>query len=260
MRRYVVYMHVAPNGKRYFGITSMSPERRWGCGSGYCHNPHFSRAIQHYGWSNIEHVVLLRGLSETEAQMIERRLIMSFQSNEREYGYNITDGGEAGKRHSQESIEKMRAAKVGVYAGVNNPMYGRKCSDETKQKISQALSGKFTGEKNPNYGKQMSEEQKELISKSRRGKHYPKLSEAMKNSPICKENAEKRKKPVLQYTLSGDCIAEWQSAPEASVALLGHSRGQSNICSCANGRIKSAYGFVWRYPDETNLNYKGAPE
>lgn len=61
MRRYVVYMHVAPNGKRYFGITSMSPERRWGCGSGYCHNPHFSRAIQHYGRSNIEHVVLLRG-------------------------------------------------------------------------------------------------------------------------------------------------------------------------------------------------------
>lgn len=48
---YIVYQHQnLINGKRYFGITSQNPERRWGKnGNGYKSTPHFYSAIQKYG-------------------------------------------------------------------------------------------------------------------------------------------------------------------------------------------------------------------
>ena len=42
-----VYVHIAPNGKRYYGITSREPHRRWGNGNGYRQNRHFYNAIKH---------------------------------------------------------------------------------------------------------------------------------------------------------------------------------------------------------------------
>jgi hypothetical protein len=60
-----------------------------------------------------------------------------------------------GRKHSEESIEKMRLAKLGkkqseetvqkrreMSAGSNNPFYGRAHSEETKAKISAANMGK----------------------------------------------------------------------------------------------------------------------
>ena len=32
---YKVYVHIAPNGKRYYGITKKKVERRWRNGKGY---------------------------------------------------------------------------------------------------------------------------------------------------------------------------------------------------------------------------------
>ena len=55
-----VYMHTNTiNGKKYVGITSKEPTRRWkGNGSGYRNNEHFWNAIQKYGWDNFEHDVI----------------------------------------------------------------------------------------------------------------------------------------------------------------------------------------------------------
>lgn len=42
---YCVYKHTAPNGKVYIGITKQKPKYRWGRGSGYRTNEHFTRAM-----------------------------------------------------------------------------------------------------------------------------------------------------------------------------------------------------------------------
>ena len=55
---FVLYLHIAPNGKKYFGITCQRPKQRWKNGHGYKNNEHFWNAIKLYGWSNIKHVVL----------------------------------------------------------------------------------------------------------------------------------------------------------------------------------------------------------
>ena len=63
-------------------------------------------------------------------------------------------------------------------------------------------------------------------------------------------------KPILQYTLGGEFVKRWESAPDASEALIGCRRGQSNICSCANGNLKTAYGFVWKYETDISADLK----
>ncbi len=242
-----VYKHTAPNGKCYIGITSTSLKRRCGNGSGYYKNEYFTKAIKKYGWENFTHEILFDNLEQEEAERIERELIKKYSSNDKRFGYNITDGGEKCKRHAQSSKEKMSKAKKGKYAGEKSYWYGKHRSEETKMKLHNALSGKMSGDKNPNYGKPLSNEQKKKIGESRTGKHYPKLAEAIKNSPICIANREKTMKPIMQFTKDGEFVREWKSAPDASEFLLGHRRGQSNICSCANGVLKSAYGFIWKY-------------
>ena len=56
--------------------------------------------------------------------------------------------------------------------------------------------------------------------------------------------AEKRSKPVLQYTLDGKFVKEWKSQSDVE-RNLGYS--QRNISACCRGKYKSLYGYVWKY-------------
>lgn len=56
-----------------------------------------------------------------------------------------------------------------------------------------------------------------------------------------KERAAKsRLKPVYQYDLEGNLVKKWNSLKE-----IPYNNG--NISMCCNGKIKTAYGFLWRY-------------
>ena len=57
-----------------------------------------------------------------------------------------------------------------MFSGEGNPFYGKKHSEETKQKISNNRKGKCAGENHPFYGKHHNEESLIKISKHRRGK------------------------------------------------------------------------------------------
>ena len=58
--------------------------------------------------------------------------------------------------------------------------------------------------------------------------------------------AEKKSKPVLQYTKSGEFVREWKSIKDAK-RNLGFYHG--NISSCCTAKLKSANGFVWKFKD-----------
>ena len=58
--------------------------------------------------------------------------------------------------------------------------------------------------------------------------------------------AEKKSKPVLQYTKSGEFVKEWKSATDVKRNL---NYSHSNISECCNGKHKSAYNFIWKYKD-----------
>lgn len=106
---YTVYMHIAPNGKKYIGITCQDPSKRWHNGSGYRKNRHFFAAINKFGWENIRHEVLFEGLTETEAKEREIEMIAFFRSNDPRYGYNHSAGGDG---NNQNLTDEERAQHI----------------------------------------------------------------------------------------------------------------------------------------------------
>lgn len=91
---YSVYMHTnKTNGKKYIGITKQKPERRWQKGCGY-EKTYFGNAIKKYGWDGFTHEVLMSNITKEMAIGYEIALIAHHKANQREYGYNISIGGQ----------------------------------------------------------------------------------------------------------------------------------------------------------------------
>lgn len=199
---YSVYKHTTPSGKVYIGVTSRSPDVRWRNGRGYVDNEYFSRAIQKYGWENIDHEILYVGLTKEEAEQKEIKLISRYMSNQRAFGYNIENGGTLSGKHSE----------------------------YTRNKISNALKG----ERNPRYG--------EKYPGQMRNRSVTKC-ERLRRSLAHKNQIPVNKKGVLQYANDGLVITRFESMLEAS-KLTGVP--VSNICRCANGKRKTAGGYMWK--------------
>ena len=122
--------------------------------------------------------------------------------------------------------EAFMIAMLGtVRNGYNTSTYGGtsyKRTEESRKKMSESK----IGEKNPNFGKHHSEETKKKMSEARIGNH---------NRP---------QTPVLQYSKSGEFIAEYPSIKEAERQTGCY---QSHICNYCKGKYKSTRGFIWRY-------------
>ena len=56
-----------------------------------------------------------------------------------------------------------------------------------------------------------------------------------------------RSKPIIQLSLEGEFIREWESASEVAM-VLGCCR--QNINNCLRGVTKTAFGFKWRYVED----------
>ena len=54
---------------------------------------------------------------------------------------------------------------------------------------------------------------------------------------------------VNQYTLDGEYLQTFKSMNKAAKEVFGC---QSNISLCVQGKIKQAYGFIWKRADESN--------
>lgn len=125
-RDYYVYKHTNKiNGKVYIGITKQIPEQRWGNnGINYKQSTRFYSAIEKYGWNNFSHEILYRCLSKEEACKIEIDLIREFKAQEREFGYNIQEGGVT-PTMSEEVKQKISNSLKG-----NKNSMGIRCSGE----------------------------------------------------------------------------------------------------------------------------------
>ena len=167
--KYTVYYHKFPNGKMYFGQTCRDVKKRWrNGGKGYKGQTFMWNAIQKYGWYNIEHRIISIGLDKDEADFQEMFYISAYRTNEPEYGYNITSGGDGA---------------VGI-----------KFSDEAKKKISEA-----------NKGKHLSDEHKKKLSESKKGKHPSDEARKKMSEARCKwlENPENRMKCSFKGSKNG---------------------------------------------------------
>ena len=131
MSNYYVYKHTSPSNKIYIGITCQEPKSRWGSnGIGYKYHLYFYNAIKKYGWDNFKHEILFDELTKEEAEQKEIELISYYKSNQREYGYNRSIGGESGSKGYKYTEEQKRHLRE-IRKGEKNGMYGKHHTKET---------------------------------------------------------------------------------------------------------------------------------
>lgn len=191
------------NNKSYIGMTGQNPPSlRWARGSHYKYSQHFYHAIQKYGWDNFEHIIFQDQLTFETACMIERKLILLFNTTNERLGYNLSLGGVGPGKHSEQTKQKIKDNHAD-FSGANHPMYGRKHTEETKEKIRQKATGR-----------KKSQEEKEKISQRTIGANNP------------------RAKTVL-------CINNGMIFTTAKAAGEWCGRDFSAICKCCNGKRKT---------------------
>lgn len=203
MKKFYVYVHVCPNGKRYVGCTTrVKPELRWKEGKGYWYNKHFYRAILKYGWTNFQHEVF-EVESEEEMYRKEVELISFYHTNDPNFGYNHSSGGEKsalGCKHSEEAKKKMSRAHK-----------GKVLSEEHKKKLSEILKKRYLD--HPEIRRKISESGKGKHSKPLSEEHKKKISETLKkrcNDPeVRKHRSEVQKnRPRIKIKLPDGTILE----------------------------------------------------
>lgn len=70
------------------------------------------------------------------------------------------------------------------------------------------------------------------------GTRNQRVAEAMTNGKLSK--------PVLQFTLDGKFVREWESTRECG----RNGFGQGAVSKCCRGKFKSHKGFTWMYADD----------
>lgn len=221
------------NGKVYVG-SAIDIDKRWGTHiralkRGDHRNIHLQRSWNKYGQASFEFSVLEE---TTESTLIEREqfYLDKLYSADHSKGFNIapTAGNSLGIKRRPETIEKVRAARK-----------GSTLTEEHKANIGEAIRNSEAhkiAHNNPEY-----KERQRQANLGEKNHMFGKCG---------KEHA--RSRPVTQHDKdTGALIKEWGSANMAATEL---GFGQGNITSCCKGKLKQAYGFVWRYADETKNN------
>ena len=220
---YIVYMHTSPSNKRYIGITSQSPERRWQKnGAGYKNHVYFWNAIKKYGWDNFKHEILFKGLTKEEAEQKEIELIAYYNSNNEDYGYNLSSGGESGSK-GYKYTDEQRKHMSEVHKGEKNGMYGKRHTEETIEK-NRVVHLKENLSEDTIYKMRIAK-----MGKKRNPESIKKQVEVRSNKVICLETSvlyNGTKEAGRLNNIDPSCIAK--------------------VC---RGERKTAGGFHWRYGD-----------
>lgn len=217
---YSVYIHTNTiNNKKYIGLTSKQPEKRWANGKHYNHSTHFKRAIEKYGWDAFDHEVYASGLSAEEASDLERELISKYRTTDMRYGYNLDTGG---SRTTHSKITKQKISKA---------IKGIKRSPETIEKLRNAAKG------NKNcVGRHHTEESKEKNRIAHLNKTHS-TSDETKEKIMYSQKTRKQVK----------CIELNKVFPLIGSAARYVGTSQGSISTVLAGRSKTAGGYHWMY-------------
>lgn len=251
-----LYMHISPSGRKYIGITKQEPNERWKNGKGYKNNPYFERAIKKYGWDNFQHIILFDGLTEDEANELEKIYIDMFDTTNPKKGYNLHTGG---NHHtvSERSKEKYRKTIKGRYVGEKNPFYGKHHSQEVLDMMrirveKYSLDGEYietyasvreAAEKNNTNMSDISKTCRGVRKKTCQGFQWKFENDPKEIKPY--RRRAHNCKTVLQIDVHGAVIRTYQSLTEAGKQF--GTNADKCIGDCCRGDQLTAYGYRWEY-------------
>lgn len=252
---YCVYKHTSPNGKCYIGMTKQLPEKRWQNGLGYRTQTRFYRAIKKYGWDNFTHEILAQNLTLTQAEELEKQMILKYKSFDKNHGYNIERGGNCQKGFSKESLEKMK--KTMESREYKEKILATNAKRWRSPEAHEHMSKMFSGERNPMYGKKLSEEhRKAFIEAGRRAKRKPQTGE--NNSFYGKHHSDDTKSKISKANIGANsgrakrvlCIETGVVFGSVKDAYRETGVHFSSISKCCLGVSHTAGGYHWKYFEE----------
>ena len=236
IKTYTLYEHITPSNKRYIGITSQEPNRRWQNGYGYIDNGYFMNAIKKYGWDNIKHNIIKEGLSENEACKIEKEYIKKYKSNNRKYGYNIAEGGQVvhnaserkgSKNHKSRKVNQIDKDTGEIIKTYESMSIAAKELGIVRQGIGKACRGTENSRTYMGYVWEYADLE------------FQKPKARPKGRP-----PETAHKPVNLINEDGDIIKTYPSLQSAAEDTNCNYVG---ISKCCTGRLKTYHGRRWSY-------------
>ena len=259
---YRVYMHINKiNQKIYIGQTKEENiNKRWGNnGIGYKTQTRFWRAIQKYGWDNFDHFIITDWITKDKANDIEIALISLFNSTNKNYGYNVSQGGDGATGVACSEEKKELLSKM--FSGQGNPFFGCKHTEDVRQILREMrsipvvqldMNGTFIAEYQcaTDAGREVNIDVGSILKCCAETEHYKSSGGYLwmyktdyENGKIIKYNND-HFRPVVQLDIEGNFIAEYSSIKNASVAT---NVCETGIISCCNNTYKISGGFLWKY-------------
>ncbi len=141
---FVVYEAISPSGKRYIGKTA-NLERRIAehfANMNYLITS-FKCALKKYG-RDITFKVLVETDCEEMAFIMERHYIQFYKTMNRDFGYNMTEGGQGteGAIRTQKQKDSISVKAKARMALKGNPFKGKKHTEQTKAILRSKKLGK----------------------------------------------------------------------------------------------------------------------
>lgn len=214
------------NGKIYIGW-SKNPQERFRTHQRRTNKSRLRHAMCKYGIQNFDLIVLEEHTSKQNVKNAEIRLIAEYKSQDPDVGYNMTSGGDGCPNLSEESIEKMRAAKRGT-----------KASDETRKKMSNSQRGRVMS---PEHCKNLSIATKKRILE----KGVPPISEATRqklsesskgsknpSSKLDEEKVRQIKTLLSEGSMTHYKIAEMFGVSRVTIGFIKNERLWSHVKLC----------------------------
>lgn len=271
------------NGKIYVGKTKYTITTRWSqhkCeAKRLIPNVYFVRALHKYGPENFS-VIELEQCDNILLNERERYYIALYHSNDKEIGYNSTNGGDGAEKYAPDDIYKLWLDGL-TLTEINQEL---NCCTQT---ASTTLKGFGVTEyeiRSRAQTKVSETRKKPILQYDLKGnliKRYTCLQEAVAVTgfsetnirQVCNHNmytangyiwchedepraieeliAEiplaKTKRPIEQYSLTGQLVATFDSITEAAKILDVH---RSSIENALANKSYNCKGYLWKYQDD----------
>lgn len=193
-------------------------------------NPYLQNAWNKYGEQNFIFNII-KICNDVELDEFEQKYIEIYNTCNREYGYNIDNGGNSNKHLSAETREKISEARK-----------KENLSEETRKKMSDAAKQRCSTQEWKQYyhnvlsGRELSEETKNKMSESHIGKHHSeetrvKIRKATMGDPVM----------CVELNLVFEC------AKDAGVQLNIGNTASGPILECCRGHRKTYGGYHWQF-------------
>lgn len=240
-----IYKITSPSGKIYIGQSTDINDRKNQYKGLYCkRQTKLYNSLKKYGF-DAHNFDIIEECPELYLNELETwwKMFYGYQCVEKGLNHNYWDQiPMRGLKHTQESKDKISESKTDHVCYLNpkrgekigKSKLGKKQSKETCLKKSKANKNK---PKPKDFG--------DKISKAKKGISLGPMSKLCK-SKISKTMLGKGAKPIFQYDLNMNLIGEFESIRQANKSL-GKSPDGGSIIMHLRNKLKSAYGFIWKY-------------